>query len=148
MPKHAKKKTPENSKHDRLCPNFTGPCCPWVGDCTCQCMCDFINEVRDDERSHTQPQKLTESTITYVNASPYTAVSTYTVTETPVVCEYCKQRCWEPLPMSKRARRIYDALFGSSPHHPLHWDETDDCDSRVLMREIAEAAARASKKGR
>jgi hypothetical protein len=39
--------------HDRLCPvaEPNGSCCPWMGRCDCQCMCDFIAVVRADERS-------------------------------------------------------------------------------------------------
>lgn len=49
--------------------------------------------------------------------------------------------------MSKRAQRIYDALFkGNNP--VLVWHESDDCGSRDTMRDIAETAARASKKGK
>lgn len=37
--------------HDPKCPVFKGPCCPWVeGGCDCQCMCDFISDIRGDER--------------------------------------------------------------------------------------------------
>lgn len=36
--------------HDPLCVVSQGSCCPWMGDCTCQCLCDFINEIRKDQR--------------------------------------------------------------------------------------------------
>lgn len=36
--------------HDRFCINSKGPCCEWLGDCDCQCLCEFINEIREDER--------------------------------------------------------------------------------------------------
>ena len=32
--------------HDPKCPNHQGSCCPWMGDCECQCLCDFIREIR------------------------------------------------------------------------------------------------------
>ena len=35
--------------HDPLCPNSEGVCCPWMGECNCQCLCDFILRVRRDE---------------------------------------------------------------------------------------------------
>ena len=28
-----------------------GSCCPWMGQCDCQCMCDWIEEIRNDERA-------------------------------------------------------------------------------------------------
>lgn len=28
-----------------------GSCCPWMPSCDCQCMCDWINEIREDERA-------------------------------------------------------------------------------------------------
>lgn len=36
--------------HDPLCECHTGPCCPWIDDCACQCSCDRIEEIREDER--------------------------------------------------------------------------------------------------
>lgn len=36
--------------HDPLCDCHAGPCCPWMDDCTCQCSCDRISEIREDER--------------------------------------------------------------------------------------------------
>lgn len=36
--------------HDPLCPINSGPCCPWMGHCDCQCECDWIARVREDER--------------------------------------------------------------------------------------------------
>jgi hypothetical protein len=30
------------STHFPECINFAGPCCPWMGDCTCQCICDIL----------------------------------------------------------------------------------------------------------
>lgn len=36
--------------HDPLCPNSKGSCCPWMGECACQCRCDLILKVRADER--------------------------------------------------------------------------------------------------
>ena len=34
--------------HDLLCINYQGSCCPWMGDCSCQCDCEFISKVRED----------------------------------------------------------------------------------------------------
>jgi len=36
--------------HDPLCENSRGSCCPWMGECDCQCTCARIREIRDDER--------------------------------------------------------------------------------------------------
>lgn len=36
--------------HDRLCEISEEPCCPWMGLCECQCTCEFIDEIRADER--------------------------------------------------------------------------------------------------
>ena len=30
------------STHFPECPNDAGSCCPWRGDCTCQCICDVL----------------------------------------------------------------------------------------------------------
>lgn len=39
--------------HDKFCPNFKGSCCPWLDEvCLCQCLCEFIEQVRNDERSN------------------------------------------------------------------------------------------------
>lgn len=35
--------------HDVLCACSEGPCCPWLSHCECQCMCEFIAQVRTDE---------------------------------------------------------------------------------------------------
>jgi len=35
--------------HDPLCAISGGPCCPWMGECDCQCTCDLIGKVRKDE---------------------------------------------------------------------------------------------------
>ena len=32
--------------HFPECPNAHGSCCPWMGDCTCQCLCDLIGRVQ------------------------------------------------------------------------------------------------------
>ena len=37
--------------HDPLCVNSKGSCCPWMGECTCQCRCDEIEKIREDERT-------------------------------------------------------------------------------------------------
>lgn len=36
--------------HDPLCyvAQNGGNCCPWLPACDCQCMCEYIKEVRDD----------------------------------------------------------------------------------------------------
>lgn len=36
--------------HDSLCyvAQNGGNCCPWLPSCDCQCMCDYIREVRND----------------------------------------------------------------------------------------------------
>lgn len=36
--------------HDPLCKCAEGPCCPWILGCDCQCTCDVISEIREDER--------------------------------------------------------------------------------------------------
>lgn len=38
-------------KHDPKCVCAKGSCCSWISDCTCQCMCDIIAEIRADERA-------------------------------------------------------------------------------------------------
>ena len=40
--------------HDPLCyvAINDGNCCPWMPSCDCQCMCDFINEIRQEERNN------------------------------------------------------------------------------------------------
>lgn len=50
--KAEKKKSSEvEVKHDPLCVNSNGSCCSWLEyTCNCQCMCDFINEVREDQK--------------------------------------------------------------------------------------------------
>jgi hypothetical protein len=35
--------------HDPLCNIVDGPCCPWMGDCDCQCTCGWIAKIREDE---------------------------------------------------------------------------------------------------
>lgn len=35
--------------HDPLCPNAEGDCCPWMGECDCQCLCEWIAKIRTDE---------------------------------------------------------------------------------------------------
>lgn len=38
-------------EHDSMCQNSKGSCCPWMpSECYCQCMCDYIAEIRADER--------------------------------------------------------------------------------------------------
>lgn len=39
--------------HDPMCQISVRPCCPWMGVCDCQCECDWIARVREDERSKT-----------------------------------------------------------------------------------------------
>lgn len=36
--------------HDRLCGLADEPCCPWLDSCDCQCSCDRIEKIREDER--------------------------------------------------------------------------------------------------
>lgn len=36
-----------SNTHHPLCPNYEGTCCPWMGDCDCQCLCDFINKIKE-----------------------------------------------------------------------------------------------------
>ena len=42
--------------HDPLCyvAKNGGNCCPWMPECDCQCMCDWILEIRNDEQSKTE----------------------------------------------------------------------------------------------
>ena len=46
---------PKNSEpeevHDSLCPVYKGSCCTWLEKCSCQCMCDFITEIRSEEQN-------------------------------------------------------------------------------------------------
>lgn len=42
---------PTWNPHDKFCPCVDGPCCPWMGPCECQCNCDFIGQIREDERT-------------------------------------------------------------------------------------------------
>jgi len=37
--------------HDKFCPVYEGSCCPWMGNCVCQCNCDDIAAIREDERA-------------------------------------------------------------------------------------------------
>lgn len=39
------------------CPNFDGPCCPWMGECDCQCMCDFIAQIVEWVRAEYDPSE-------------------------------------------------------------------------------------------
>lgn len=39
------------------CPCENGSCCPWMGDCTCQCMCDLIAQVEDRVRAEYDPSE-------------------------------------------------------------------------------------------
>lgn len=41
---------PKRRPHDVLCNIYEKTCCPHMGECECQCNCDFIQEVREDER--------------------------------------------------------------------------------------------------
>ena len=47
----------KKSKHDKLCPNYVWPCCSWINNCQCQCLCNFIKEVRSDERKKQKDKK-------------------------------------------------------------------------------------------
>lgn len=37
--------------HRTGCPCEDGPCCPWMGNCDCQCMCDVIAPIEDRVRA-------------------------------------------------------------------------------------------------
>lgn len=41
------------NKHDKFCLNYEkGDCCPWIkGGCQCQCTCNEISDIREDERN-------------------------------------------------------------------------------------------------
>jgi hypothetical protein len=39
------------------CPCADGPCCPWMGDCTCQCLCEFIARIEDRVRAEYDPSE-------------------------------------------------------------------------------------------
>jgi len=138
------------TKHDEKCPNFTGSCCSWLKDCTCQCMCDYIREIRKDEA---EKAYMRVSAVTgWYDASMDMDVcdweeaesaargnGMYDKVEDPKVCRKCLKNCSEPLSMDKKTRRVYYALFG--PQKVLPWSEADDCGSRDLMLKIALAAA-------
>lgn len=62
--------------HDPLCVNHNGSCCPWMGDCTCQCTCDTIAIIRADQ--HTRDL----ATLTRLH---------HESTEWPGVCTHCDQ---------------------------------------------------------
>lgn len=47
------------TKHHPKCPNFNGPCCPWMGECDCQCKCDFINEIVEWDRENNPTRRVT-----------------------------------------------------------------------------------------
>jgi hypothetical protein len=38
-------------EHDKHCTVAPAACCPWLGACDCQCICDLIEIVRQDERA-------------------------------------------------------------------------------------------------
>jgi hypothetical protein len=42
---------PKRRLHDHLCNIYEETCCPHMGECECQCNCDFIQEIRADERN-------------------------------------------------------------------------------------------------
>lgn len=44
-----KKKKKNRKEHDPLCNIYEETCCPWMGECECQCNCDFIQEIREDQ---------------------------------------------------------------------------------------------------
>lgn len=43
----------EDAQQEHLggCPCAEGPCCQWMGECVCQCMCDFIASIEDRVRA-------------------------------------------------------------------------------------------------
>ena len=45
--------------HDPLCyvAKNGGNCCPWMPSCDCQCMCDWIAEIRKDEHENNGYEK-------------------------------------------------------------------------------------------
>lgn len=49
--------------HDPLCNIYEGPCCPWMGDCQCNCNCEFILAVRKDERINIIKQQIEDKPI-------------------------------------------------------------------------------------
>lgn len=53
--------------HDPLCPvtKNGGNCCPWMPDCECQCMCDYIAEIRQDTLDKVQRTAVTTQNATY-----------------------------------------------------------------------------------
>lgn len=40
--------------HDRFCELSNEPCCPWLDDCRCQCICEEIRKIREDEKRVTR----------------------------------------------------------------------------------------------
>lgn len=47
----------ELRRHLVDCPCEHGACCPWMGDCTCQCLCDFIARIEDRVRDEYAPSE-------------------------------------------------------------------------------------------
>lgn len=45
----AHKEKKNRREHDPLCNIYEETCCPWMGECECQCNCDFIQEIREDQ---------------------------------------------------------------------------------------------------
>ena len=39
------------------CPCEDGPCCPWMGECACQCLCDFIAQIEERVRAEYDPSE-------------------------------------------------------------------------------------------
>jgi len=48
---------PERHRHLVDCPCEHVPCCPWMGECTCQCLCDFIALIEERVRSEYDPSE-------------------------------------------------------------------------------------------
>lgn len=56
-------------------------------------------------------------------------------------CPSCHEECHIPHPLTAEAERVYAALFHDGPLQD--WNESDDCQMRNLMRDVAQAAAHA-----
>lgn len=105
--------------HDPLCVCYeTGTCCYWIANCDCQCLCDFIREVRAHEQAR--------------------------IADKGKACEHCGEYCSEPLDMDEHTKAVYNAIFGKTDQ-PLSWSESEDCGMNKLMFDIANAAAKASR---
>ena len=126
--------------HDPKCPVSQGPCCPWMGDCDCQCLCDFIAEIRQDQDVRVVA-KMSEIFETHASQAQDDKVDlTETVESSYPLCGHCHQPCSAPLPMEDDTSQVYAALYRGGT---LKWSEDEDCGMRNLMWEVAETAAAA-----